>query len=152
MYDTFMINAPWGIEFLAVLTVGLAFALSNPLVVERIHFAMPQYPINNPVEDRRPMATSSRTTGDTPKVVPQDPDQTIGDISSLVAPTVTGAFLTQEDVDHLTTELLRVASDLTLDLARSGTAGRSDALMRVDVASRLGNLATIVLDRARTTP
>lgn len=103
------------------------------------------------LEDRFTMPSSTRHTGEEVKL-DEVPDDMTGDLGALISPDKTGAFLTQEDVDHLTTELLRVASDLTIDLARNGTMGRNDAFMRTDVASRLTGIATVILDRARTTP
>lgn len=153
MNDILMQHAPWELNLLVGAVIAAALALSTPLNWEPLVLAVQRS--NNPVEDRTIMPSATRQqTGehDIPEAPPISNDDTIGDLKSLVSPKETGAFLTQEDVDHLTTELLRVSSDLTIDLARNGTAGRNDALMRADVASRLTGVATVILDRARTTP
>lgn len=140
---TQLAHTPWW-EYVAVtMAVALPFLPANPVPLYGEGHA-------NPVEDRSIMPSATRQTGET-KAIP-DPVDTTGSLDALVSPDKTGAFLTEEDVDRVTTELLRVANDLTIDLAHNGTSGRADALMRADVSARLTSVAALLLDRARTTP
>lgn len=137
-------TSPWWLYATLLVAVVAPIALTTPQSI------MPMALQANPVEGSN-MATATRQTSE--KKIPDPPATDVtGDLTALVSPDKTGAFLSEEDVDRITTELLRIASDLTYDLAHNGTAGRADALMRSDVSSRLTSVAAVLLDRARTTP